>query len=148
MRIIYSCYWGSYLAVVAASLHLGLIEEFDLKSILQLPFFGKLPECELGRIYYMGTDNIGRRVYIMGSKKAGRVVERALKGIAGIYDMNSNSVVFADLLPYGNVFYSIGCFLVHRLKLKTLGNAFLILGLKKSFRSIKRFVEEIKEKSE
>ncbi|TYP54919.1 DUF3189 family protein [Thermosediminibacter litoriperuensis] len=147
MRIIYSCYWGSYLAVVAASLHLGLIEEFDRRSILQLPYFGKLPEDELGRIYYMGTDDMGRRVYIMGSRKAGGVVERALKGIARIYDMGENSVAFADLLPYGNAFYSIGCFIIRRLNLKTAGNAFLILGLKKSFEKIKRFVEEVKEKS-
>ncbi|MCG0274701.1 MAG: DUF3189 family protein [Thermosediminibacteraceae bacterium] len=145
MRIIYSCYFGSYLAVVAASLHLGLIKGFDPNSFLELPYFGKLPESELGRIYYVGKDNLGREIYVMGSRKVGEVIERALKGIASIYNMGEESLIFINLLPYGNAFYSIGCFLIHRLNLKTLGTLFLMMGIKKSFEKIKRLVDKVKK---
>ncbi|MDN5331616.1 MAG: hypothetical protein PWP45_841 [Tepidanaerobacteraceae bacterium] len=143
-NVIYSCYFGSYLAAVAASLHLGIIEEFDSTKIVNLPYFGKLEQNQWGKVYYVGDDESGRKIYIMGSKKAGRVVEKALKGIAKIYNIEETSVVFVDLLPYGNVFYTLGCFMLQRLNLKGLGTFSLMMGIRKSFGKMRDLVENIK----
>ncbi|WP_244269706.1 DUF3189 family protein [Caldanaerovirga acetigignens] len=143
--MIYSCYYGSYLAAVAAALHLGLMKEFDSGKITNLPYFGNLGKDQWGKLYFVGEDESGRKIYIMGSKKAGRIVEKALKGIARIYNMGETSVVFVDLLPFGNVFFATGCFILRRFNLKRAGNFFLMTGIRKSFRKLRDLVESIKK---
>ncbi|KXG78458.1 hypothetical protein AN618_02130 [Fervidicola ferrireducens] len=144
-NVIYSCYYGSYLAAVAAALHLGLMEEFDSGEITNLPYFGNLGKDQWGKLYFVGEDKSGRKIYIMGSKKAGRVVEKALKGFAQIYNMEETSVVFVDLLPFGNLFFAAGCFMLRRLNFKRAGTFFLMAGIRKSFGKLKDLVESIKK---
>lgn len=144
-NVIYSCYYGSYLAAVAAALHLGHLKEFDREKIECLAYFGKVEVDRLGWLYFIGEDEKGRKIYIMGAKKVGKVVERALKGVARIYNMGEEAVVFVDLLPYGNFLFSAGCFLLERLKLKGVGDFFLMMGIKKSFGKLRVLVENIKQ---
>ncbi|MCF6095871.1 DUF3189 family protein [Thermovorax subterraneus] len=143
--MIYSCYYGSYLAAVAAALHLGLIDEFDFGKIINLPYFGKLGKCQWGKLYFVGEDESRGRIYIMSSKKTGRVVEKALKGIARIYNMGEDSVIFVDLLPFGNIFFAVGCFIFQKLNLKRIGTFLIMMGIKKSFKKLKEKVENIKK---
>lgn len=145
MKIIYSCYWGSYLAVVAASLHLGLINDRDLsrEKILNLPLFGKLKKEDFGEMIFMGSDNRARKVYVLGAKRSGRIIERALNGFAQIYGLGKKTVEFIDLMAYNNFYVSFGLFLIHKLGLRGIGMIILFRGIKKSFGRIKKLVSKV-----
>lgn len=141
MNIIYSCYWGGYLAVVAASLHLGILKDknFDYKTVLTLPMFDKIKEAHLGKLFYFGKDDKGRNIYVVGSKNSGDILERALKGIAYIFRISKTT--FIDLNKCNNLFISLGLFLTKRTRLKKQGLLLIVKGIKKNFRKINRIVK-------
>ncbi|HHW02966.1 MAG TPA: DUF3189 family protein [Thermoanaerobacterales bacterium] len=146
MKVIYSCYWGSYLAVVAASLHLGLLKWDDglsKEKILNLPFFGIIKKEDLGEMILVGTDNRGREVYVMGSKKSGRIIERSLNGFAQIYGMEKQKVDFIDLINCNNFYTSLGTFMIHKLGFRNAGMTVLIWGIKKSFSRLRNLVIKV-----
>ncbi|AYO30376.1 DUF3189 family protein [Biomaibacter acetigenes] len=146
LKVIYSCYWGSYLAVVAASLHLGLLkgnDDLSNEKILNLPFFGKIKKRDLGEMTFIGTDNRGREIYVMGSKKSGRIIERTLNGFAQIYGLEKHTVDFIDLMKYNNFYTCCGTFMIHKLGLKNAGMAVLIWGIKKSFGRLRNLVSKV-----
>lgn len=143
MNIIYSCYWGGYLAVVAASLHIGILEDknFDYKKALTLPMFDKVEEEHLGRLFYFGKDGKGRKVYIVASKKSGDILERVLKGIAYIFGISKTT--FIDLNNCSNFYISLGLFLTKRTILKKQGLFLVIKGIKKDFAKIEKIVRNV-----
>lgn len=145
MKVIYSSYWGSYLAVVAASLHLGLINSrlLSVEKIVRLPFFGKLKKQDLGEMKLMGSDNRGRRVYVMGTKRSGRIIERTFKGFAQIYGLEKEAVEFIDLMDYNNFYMGMGIFLIDRLGLRNIGMILLFHGIKKSFGRLRAMVSKV-----
>lgn len=146
MKVIYSCYWGSYLAVVAASLHLRFIigqEDLTDEKLYRLPYFGNIKREDLGEMFYIGTDNRGREVFIMGSKKAGRVIERSLNGFAQIYGIEKNQIDFVDLTKFNNLYLTFGAFLIHRLGLRQLGLRFIGYGIKKDFDRLRKIVSKV-----
>lgn len=145
LDIIYSCYWGGYLAVVAASLHLGLINdnEFTLEKVLGLPFFGKIDKDNLGQLKYLGSDEKASRVFVLGNRKSGDIIERALNGTAEIYEINKK-IILVNLVKCHNIYLTIGCFF--RQKLKSKLALFLIYkGVKMELYNIKQEVDKVKE---
>jgi len=145
LKVIYSCYWGSYLAVVAASLHLGLINGEDLskEKILKLPFFGRLKKEDIGEMILMGSDNRGRKVYVMGTKRSGHIIERTFNGFAQIYGLEKKTVEFIDLMNYNNFYISCGIFLINKLGLRNTGMIILFCGIKKSFGRLQNLVSKV-----
>lgn len=143
MNIIYSCYWGGYLAVVAASLHLGILkdrdEDFNYKTVLTLPMFDKIKEEHLGKLFYLGKDDKGRNIYVVGCKNSGDILERALKGIAYIFRISKT--IFVDLNRCNNLFISLGVFLTKRTRLKKQGLLLFVKGIKKNFTKINQIVK-------
>jgi len=146
LKVIYSCYWGSYLAVVAASLHLGLIngQEFlSVEKIMNLPLFGKLKKQDLGEMIFMGSDNRGRQVYVMGTKRSGRIIERTFNGFAQIYGLEKKAVEFIDLMDYNNFYIGMGIFLIDKLGIRNIGMIILFHGIKKSFGRLRALVSKV-----
>lgn len=144
MKVIYSCYWGSCLALAAASLHLGFLNEFHAEDILKLPDFGKMNYDKLGRLFYMGTDMYGRKVYIIGSKKSGKIIERAYNGFAKIYGIGKNCLQFVELSGLNNFYISLGLLISRVNMFNRIGMMFLLLGLKKVYGDLNRIVEKTK----
>jgi hypothetical protein len=147
LNIIYSCYWGGYLGVVAASLHLGVIkgkEEIIWHKVLQIPNFGGERREQLGKIIYMGTDEKGRRVFIMASKKSGEVVRRALLGMADIYGIKREFINYVDLKTVGNIFTALGIFIMRRTGLIGLGAWIFCLGIKINYEKINLTIKKCK----
>ncbi|MCR4430080.1 MAG: DUF3189 family protein [Tepidanaerobacteraceae bacterium] len=145
MKVIYSCYWGSYLAAVAASLHLGIINdaELSMEKMLNLPMFGKIKNEDFGEMKFIGFDGRNRGVFIIGAKRSGRIIERALNGFAQIYGMEKKTVKFIDLTVYNNFYIGTGVFLIRMLGLRRMGMKILFCGIKKSFAKIKELVGKI-----
>jgi hypothetical protein len=146
MKVIYSCYWGSCLALAAASLHLSFLSlnEFHAEDVLKLPNFGKMSYNKLGRLFYMGTDMSGRKVYIIGSKRSGRIIERAYNGFAEIYGIGKNSLQFIELSGLNNFYISSGLLILRINLLNRIGMMLLLLGLKKVYGDLNHIVEKAK----
>ncbi len=148
MKVIYSCYWGSYLAVVAASLHLELIDvnKYNKNDILSLRLFNKISDMELGELFLIGMDDKKSEIYVMGSKNSGKILEKALKGIAEIYGLGKDSVMLIDLNPYYNILLLLGILLIKRLGLIKTGMKLVLKGIAKNYDKIIKKVQCVKAK--
>ncbi|WP_213975514.1 DUF3189 family protein [Tepidanaerobacter acetatoxydans] len=146
MKVIYSCYWGSYLAVVAASLHLELIDvnKYNKNDILSLRLFNKISDMELGELFFIGMDDKKSEIYVMGSKNSGKILEKALKGVAEIYGFGKDSVILIDLNPYYNILLSLGILLIKRLGLIKTGMKLVLKGIAKNYDKIIKKVQCVK----
>ncbi|NLZ54783.1 MAG: DUF3189 family protein [Thermoanaerobacteraceae bacterium] len=144
MKVIYSCYWGSYLAVVAASLHLGYIDK--VTDIFTLPLFNNIKEHELGELIPVGKDGKGRDVYVIGSKKTGKILAKTLDGIAQVYGFSADSVQFVDLNHYYNNMIRLGIFVIRKLKLVSIGTRLVVKGIEKNYERLKDIVQSVIDK--
>lgn len=140
MKVIYSCYWGSCLAKVAAFLHLGYICEKD--DIAQ-SLFCDIREYRFGELVFVGRDEMGMDVFAVGSKRAGPVLAKALTGIAKIYGFPSDSVQLVELNHLYNFLIWLGIFLVRKLKLTSWGTKLIALGTKKNFGKLQAAVQNV-----
>lgn len=147
LKVIYSCYWGSYLAVVAASLHLGFIgnDKFKGNDILTLQLFNNIKDDELGELIFLGIDDKGRDIYVIGSKNSGKILEKTLKGIAEIYGFRTDSVFFIDLNPYYNNLTLLGILLIRRLGLVKIGIKLVLRGIAKTYDNLKKTVQSVRD---
>ncbi|MGB9840546.1 DUF3189 family protein [Thermovenabulum sp.] len=145
MKVIYADYWGSYISVVAASIHLGLIIEYDYDKLLNLQKFCDKNCLEQGRLIFFGTDKKGRKVYILGVKKSGKIVERALRGISEIYDIGKDNLSFVDLSNYKNIYIKAGEFFCKKMNFKSIGQKLIVYGIKKNFIELKKLILKIRE---
>jgi len=144
LKIIYSCYWGSYLAVVAASLHLRHIEEKT--DILALPLFNNIKDNELGELIRVGTDENGREIFVIGSKKSAKILAKTLDGISQIYGFSAGSILFVDLNHLYNFLIRLGIFLIRRLKLITIGKRLILMGICKNHEKLINIVQSVRDK--
>jgi hypothetical protein len=101
LKVIYSCYWGSYLAVVAASLHLGFIgnDKFKGNDILTLQLFNNIKDDELGELIFLGIDDKIGSIEPMKSADVILSNKNPLENISSLGDSNNISLVVQD----GNV---------------------------------------------
>jgi hypothetical protein len=146
VKVIYSCYWGSCLALVAASLHLGYLSSNNLcaENVLKLPGFGEMNHSRLGQLYYIGTDGAGCKIYILGSKKSGTIIKRAFIGFTHIYGMGKNSIYIEDLTGLNNFYISTGLLLLRLYSFRKIGFSLLLHGIKKAAPGLSHIVNKTK----
>lgn len=144
--MIYSCYYGCYFAVVAASLHLGYIniDEYNKNDILRLQLFNKIRDNELGKLFYLGIDNEGREVHVIGSRKSGKILEKTFKGIVEIYGFPKESVFFIDLNDCYSNLTLLGILMVRRLGLVEVGMRLVLRGIGNNFCKLKETVQKVR----
>jgi len=148
LNVIYTCYWGGYLAAVAASLHLGIIKgkkEIVWHKILKIPGFGKEDCEELGNLKLMGYDERGRKVYIMASKKAGPIVKRALVGVADVFGLGRNSIRYVELNFVSNIFTLLGVFIIRKTRFIKFGAWIFCVGIFNNYEKLEAIIQNIKD---
>lgn len=149
MKIIYHCYGGTHSSVIAAALHLGLLEKYRLPSaseLLACPNFDQLTNRDYGRIFYMGKDKRGHKVYVMGCQNSGAVVETALKDFCKIMGIDDQKITLACTVSCLNILLKFGGFLSRRLNFITAGRLFLFPGSRLAFYKIRNIVEAVEDK--
>lgn len=148
MIIIYHCYGGTHSSVMAASLHLGLLERNrkpTKEELSGLPYFDRQSDEDFGEFYFMGKDEKDSDVFIMGCKNAGFIVERALKNFCKIKGIERDEIIIVDTVPCLNILMKVGGFISRSLHLVTLGRLFLIPGCQIAFNKITSVVERVKD---
>ncbi len=147
MKIIYSCYWGSYLAVVTASLHLGYLNptKFDDKKILALPRFGRINSNDLGKLLFVGTDNKGIDVYIIGSRGAGQILKKTLCNIVEIYGHRRESIAFVDLNNFYDILLIVGSLMAKNRYLHKVGIRLIVQNIKSTYKELNSVILRTKK---
>ena len=82
MKLFYHCFGGAHTSITCASIHLNFLprdripKTYEFKAI---PFYDKMENKELGKPVYMGQDDMGWDIYVIGMKDGKNVVIPAIK---------------------------------------------------------------------
>lgn len=150
MKIIYHCYGGTHSSVLAAALHLGIFQEKrfpSYKELLRCPYFDKVKNEDVGKIFFMGKDEKGNEIYILGCRNAGALVEKILQEISEIMGINfPGEILLVSTMQSLNILLKLGGFFSRQLNLVTLGRLLLIPGCRLSYGKICNVVRGVKSK--
>ena len=149
MRIIYYCYGSSHSSVVAAGVHLGLLpadRRPTPREILALPYYDRTPPEDIGKCLFMGKDELGHEVYVMGMGHAKKIVRRAIESFLQLYHIPTSEVLFIDALPQVGLITKIGGFLSRRMGLVSLGRPLTVYGIRRCYPNFLKLVRAVKER--
>lgn len=147
MKVIYCCYGSSHSSVVAAAIHLGTLPLSPIPcslDIMNLPYYDKVTTDELGACTYMGTDDTGCDVYILGTGPARRIVRRAVESIFQLCGVSQDSYMLVDTLTSIGAVTKIGGFLSRRMGLTRIGRPMTIWGIKRAYPQLASIVARVK----
>lgn len=147
MKIIYNCYGGSHSSVTAAAIHVGLLPYNRIASreeMLRLPYYDAQIAADHGRIRFMGYDERGHEIYIIGKRNLGHYYERIMRQIINVAQGNQQEFIFVDTMPYVNIFMVIGGFLSRRWGWNRVGRYIILYGTQQSYFKFVHLVNLVK----
>lgn len=143
MKIIYHCFGGSHSSVTAAALHLGLIDKHrppTMDELMSLPYYDKTTNDDFGSIRFMGVDEYGNEVYVMGKKSMSDRLTQILNGVAEILGV-ADQVLAVNAMDRVNISMKLGGFTSRRMGLPLLGRPVVGRGTMKAFFQLVNLVE-------
>ncbi len=149
--VIYHCYGGAHSSVTSSGIYLGLLPRDRVPSsveILKVPHYDGNEAITHGHFRFMGRDQAGRAVFVLGKGMLGPHINRLLIVIAGIYGCAGNIFAVDTTAPV-NILMIFGGYVSRALKIVCLGRPFVVLGTKLAYfrfvrlasRSEKRLLE-------
>jgi len=143
MKIIYHCFGGSHSSVTAAALHLGLLNKDSLptwEDLIMLPYYDKTSDADFGSIRYMGTDEFGHEVYVLGKKSLGDRYSSILMGVAQLLQ-RQDQLLLVNCTGVLNWSMKLGGFTSRRMRLVSIGRPVVSWGTQQAFRQLVNLVE-------
>ncbi len=143
MKVIYHCYGGSHSSVTAAALHIGLISKNrppTTEELMALPYFDKTNNEDFGSIRFMGFDDYGNEVFILGKKNLGDRYSNIIIGIAEILGAK-DQVIAINCMNRVNWAMKLGGFTSRKIGAVFLGRPILSIGTRKAFLNLVNLVE-------
>ncbi len=113
MKIIYCCYGGSHSSVTAAAIHLGMLpitKKPTSRELLSVPYYEQQKGQEHGTLRFMGNDEYGNQVYIVGKHNLGHLFEDIIRQFATAFRISQGDFVIVDTIPYVNLAMMFGGF--------------------------------------
>lgn len=146
MKIIYHCFGGSHSSVICAALHLGMLsknQKPSLEELLKLPYFDKTGAYDFGNFRFMGIDELGNEIYVLGKKSLADNYTILLTSIADILGVK-DQIIALDTNSRVNWIMKIGGFLSRRLGFVCIGRFLLTIGINQVFTELVFLVEKNK----
>ncbi len=147
MKVIYCCYGSSHSSVVAAAIHLGALPAHTIpnhRDIMALPYYDRVTTDELGACVYMGTDDAGCHVYVLGTGPARRIVKRTVESIFQLSGIGRDSYILVDTLASIGIITKIGGYISRRLGLTRIGRPMTVWGIRRAYPRLVAIVEHVK----
>lgn len=135
--------------MTAAALHLGLLNSSrnpTTQDLLKIPYFDKTCDSDFGSIRFMGIDESGNEIYVLGKKSMGNRFSAILMGVAEILGKQDDLIV-VNCMSLVNWSMKIGGFTSRRLGLVILGRPLVGWGTRKAFKQLVHLVEITRIKS-
>ncbi|MGI1691139.1 DUF3189 family protein [Thermoanaerobacter uzonensis] len=149
MIIVYMCYGSAHSSVVAASIHIGLLPIDRVptyEEIVSLPHYDKTSNDEIGTLFYMGKDEFGNHVYIVGARNGREIVTKAIYSFLSLYGISEKDILVVDALPTIGLTTKIGGITSRRLGIIFLGRPITVYGILKKYNNFVKLVTDIKIK--
>ncbi|MEW6726369.1 DUF3189 family protein [Desulforudis sp. 1088] len=147
MKILYHCFGGTHSSVLAAALHLRLLDprrrpsDSELKT---LPFFDKRAGSDYGRIAFYGRDEQGREIWILGRLGYARVTEGVFSSLLHALIENGRQLL-VDTTPILNWQMRVGGYLSRRARWKRIGFFLIAQGTRKAYPRLVQLVKQAEE---
>lgn len=116
----------------------------DPEEIRRVPNFDKLKNSEIGTPIYIGPDEDGNQVYIIGLASGKKIMAGALRDFLLACGVAEEKVYFADALPGANVLTRIGGFLSRQVGLVRVGRPLCALGVWQEYSQFVQLVRRVK----
>ena len=148
MKLFYCCYGGAHTSVTCASIHLHYLPENRIPEFAEfrsVPFYDKMDNCKLGTPVYVGTDEMGWDIYIIGMKHAKQLVIPAVKSYLNACGVDQTDFLLANALVELHPITSVGGVLTRRLGIVSIGRPMTVWGIRRSYRRLVRLVRRVKK---
>ncbi|UNC92474.1 DUF3189 family protein [Candidatus Contubernalis alkaliaceticus] len=149
MYIIYHCYGSAHSSVIASAIHVGMLPKNRIPSteeIITIPHFDQTRREEIGNPFYIGRDEYGIEVYIIGMANNKEVLIRSIDSLLKIYNIPENQLVLVNSLSQINMITRVGGYLSRRLGMVKVGRPLTIKGVKKAYYQFVDLVDSVKER--
>lgn len=146
MKIIYHCYGGTHSSVTAAGIHLGLLPKDRLPSpqdLLNLNYFDRRNDNEIGKIIKMGTDYLGNEIYAVGRRNRPNLLYNVVDGMTWLLNIEPNNIMTVDVSSYVNSSMRTGGFISRRIGLIKLGRPIVTWGTLRNYNRLVAMVEKV-----
>lgn len=136
MHVVYTCYGGAHSSPVAAALHLRQLPWDRVptgKQLMKVPLFDRTTKEQHGLVTYIGTDEHGNKIYVLGRGGGHASVIRAVCSGLRLAERHSVPITFVDTLTVVNIWMRIGGFLSRAIGFTRLGRPLVIYGTRRAF---------------
>lgn len=151
MKIFYHCYGSSHSSVIAANIHVGNLPADRIptwKEILSLRDFDKRKKDDIGRPIFIGQDERGNDIYIIGLSHQKNIPINAVYSFLSIFQIPKNEIIFVNALASINLITKIGGFLSRAAGIVFIGRPLAVIGIQTSYKNILGLVEKTKKNLE
>ena len=148
MKLFYCCYGGAHTSVTCASIHLNYLPNDRIPKPCEfssVPFYDKMDNDKLGTPMYVGRDEMGWDIYIMGMKNAKNIVIPAMKSYLNTCGFQQQDFLLVNALVELHPITSIGGYTSRKLGILSVGRPMTIWGVRKSYPKFIELVEKVKE---
>lgn len=148
MRIFYYCYGSAHSSVVAASIHLGFLPADRVPrpdEFRKLPHYDRTNSFEIGTPFFMGKDEYGSEIFIIGMTSQRELVKKAIVSFLKHSGVNTCDLMMVDTLRNVNLKTKIGGFMSRRLGLVKLGRPLTIQGIREKYFEFVQLVDSVKK---
>ena len=148
MKLFYCCYGGAHTSVTCASIHLGYLPADrvpEASEFLGVPFYDKMENKKLGTPVFMGKDDLGWDIYIIGMKNARQLVIPSIKSYLNACGVDQKRFILVNALIELHPVTSIGGVLSRKFGILSLGRPMTVWGIRKTYPRFIKLVEQVKE---
>lgn len=149
MKIFYHCYGGAHTSIVCAAIHLNYLTKDDIPAAFafkEIPFYDKMKNNDIGSTVFVGTDEYGCDIYIMGMRNGREVVIPAIKGYLNEHYITNNDILFVNALVELHPVTALGGMLSRRLGLVSIGQPLTIWGIRRYYKIFVELVGKVQQK--
>jgi len=146
VKVIYHCYGRAHSSVIAAHLHLGTLPIEGLvtkEQIMIIREFDLAEADDWGKPHFMGNDEEGNEVFILGLNSQTQICCRTIFSLAchlGIADQ----IMLVNTLTVIGMTTRIGGFLSKKMRLQWIGKPLAAQGIINSLPRLRNLVTEVK----
>lgn len=148
MIIIYHCFGGAHSSVTAAAIHLGWLSPSQIPSkndLMRIPYFDWQTRKDHGIFRFMGRDELGNKVFIIGRRNLREDFETLTYGLAEIYGFKREELLLVNTMTYINWMMILGGYLSRSQGMIQLGRPIVIKGVQHSFFKYVNMVNKVKK---